>query len=57
MDLTLNEPDIRALFDAIHLDSGKEGYDPDLPMHPETFSKAIQRERAFWLEKFSPDKK
>ena len=44
----LKEPDIRALFDAVAKDYGKGDIDIDLPDSPETFGKAIQRERKFW---------
>ena len=44
----LTEPEIRALFDAIAYDSGKSYIDTDLPDSPESFSKAIQRERKAW---------
>jgi len=53
----LEEPEIRALFNAAaHGKSGGEtAIDPDLPDSPETFSKAIQRERAFWKPILFPD--
>ena len=44
----LNEPQIRALFDAIAQDYKKNPIDTDLPNSPETFSKAIQRHRKPW---------
>lgn len=44
----LTEPEIRALFDAIAHDTGKGDIDTDLPDSPESFSKAIQRERNAW---------
>jgi ASC-1-like (ASCH) protein len=41
--------DIRKLFDAIACDKGIDNIDPDLSnMTPETFEKAIQRQRNFW---------
>jgi len=53
----LEEPDIRSLFDAIAYDKsgGKTVIDTVLPDSPETFSKAIQRSRAFW-KPILPDK-
>lgn len=53
----LEESDIRGLFDAIAYDKsgGKTVIDTVLPDSPETFSKAIQRARAFWKSVF-PDK-
>lgn len=53
----LEEPDIRALFNAIAYDKsgGKIVIDTTLPDSPETFSKAIQRSRAFW-KSILPDK-
>ncbi|TLM66385.1 MAG: hypothetical protein FDZ69_06110 [Deltaproteobacteria bacterium] len=53
----LNEPEIRALFDAAAKDAGRGDIDTDLPPSQEAFSKAIQRERAFWLASVTPDKK
>jgi len=45
----LSEPDIRALFDAVAADmSSDKVIDTDLPNSPETFSKAVNRERKFW---------
>jgi hypothetical protein len=44
----LKEPEIRDLFDAVAKDSGKGDIDTDLPESPESFVKAIQRERKFW---------
>lgn len=54
----LEEPEIRALFDAVAHDrsDGETVVDSALPDSPETFSKAIQRERAFWKPIFFPDK-
>jgi hypothetical protein len=40
--------EISKLFDAIALDSGTGGGDPDLAVKPWTFEKAIQRARKFW---------
>lgn len=53
----LAEPDIRALFNAIAEDKsgGKTVIDTVLPDSSETFSKAIQRARAFW-KSVLPDK-
>lgn len=53
----LNEPEIRSLFNAIAHDNsdGATAIDPDLPDSPESFSKAIQRDRAFWKSIFFPD--
>ncbi len=53
----LEESDIRALFDAIAYDKSgaKTVIDTALPDTPETFSKAIQRSRAFW-KSILPDK-
>ena len=44
----LDEPQIRALFDAFAQDYLKVEIDIDLPNSPETFSKAIQRNRKPW---------
>lgn len=54
----LEEPEIRALFDAVAhgKSSGATAIDTALPDSPETFSKAIQRERAFWKPILFPDK-
>lgn len=51
----LDEPQIRALFDAVAQDYLKKPIDTDLPNSPETFSKAIQRNRKPWQAVFSPD--
>jgi hypothetical protein len=48
----LDEPEIRSLFDAIAMDSGNSSIDTDLPDGQEAFSKAIQRERKFWMPLF-----
>ncbi|GFO61673.1 hypothetical protein GMST_39980 [Geomonas silvestris] len=53
----LTEPEIRALFDAVANDSGASPIDTDLADSPEAFAKAINRDRAFWLHMFLPDKK
>lgn len=45
--LGLEEPDIRALFDAVARDNGLE-MDEDIPESPEAFYKAIYRARKFW---------
>ncbi|MBE0576386.1 MAG: hypothetical protein IH613_10895 [Desulfuromonadales bacterium] len=52
----ITAPDIRALFDALSKDSGRGMVDNDLPLCDEAFSKAVQRERAFWIGKYAPDK-
>ena len=54
-----DEPDIRALYDAVAKDRGQLR-DHDLPESPEALSKAIQRDRSFWelpteLDKQSED--
>jgi hypothetical protein len=53
MGVKLTAPDIRALFNAISKDSGKGLEDSDLPLNDEAFSKAVQRERAVWLKRFT----
>jgi hypothetical protein len=55
----LNEPEIRDLFDAVQKDMQKDPFaiDEDLPPTPEAFTRAIHRDRAFWLQSFQPDKK
>ncbi len=53
----LTEPQIRALFDAIAQDTQKKPIDTDLPDSPETFSKAIQRDRSYWSKLLHPDKR
>jgi len=53
----LTEREIRDLFDAISKDTGKGDIDLDIPDSPETFAKAIQRERQFWSIIPQPDKK
>lgn len=45
--MELEEPDIRALFDAVAQDNGLE-MDADIPESPEAFYKAIYRARKFW---------
>jgi hypothetical protein len=52
----LNEPEIRALYDAFAKDKGFFDIDTDIPNSPEAFSRAINRERKFWFPIF-PDKK
>jgi hypothetical protein len=43
-------PEIKQLFDAVAVDYDRdELIDPDLPDSPESFNKAIQRARPFWL--------
>jgi len=44
----LQEPEIRALFDAVARDRGRGLICKELPESPEAFQKAIQRERRFW---------
>lgn len=53
----LNEPEIRALFDALAQDSGRGDIDTDLPDGAESFSKAIQRERHSIKKVMTPDKR
>jgi hypothetical protein len=55
----LTEPDIRALFDAVCQDSTNDPHaiDTDLPESPETFYKALYRERNIWLKMLKQDKK
>ncbi|MBJ6799766.1 hypothetical protein [Geomonas propionica] len=53
----LTEPEIRALFDAVTLDADGSPIDTDIADSPEAFAKAINRDRAFWLRAFLPDKK
>lgn len=54
---SLTEPMIRGLFDAVAHDVKKEDIDTSLPDAPEAFSKAIQRQKAFWMHTLRPDKK
>lgn len=49
--------DIRRLFDALAMDAGKGIIDEDLEASPETFEKAIQRARSFWMSLLLADKK
>jgi predicted hydrocarbon binding protein len=42
------ESEIRELFDAIAKDKGECDIDTDIPDSPESFAKAIQRERRNW---------
>lgn len=51
----LEEPDIRALFDAVAKDSEDKSIDTDIADSPEAFSKAIQRDRTFWLKMLNPN--
>ena len=44
----LNEPEIRELFDRVAKMKKNGDIDTDIPDSPETFTKAIQRERKFW---------
>ena len=55
----LYEPDLRALFNAVAVDFGHhEQIDEDIPADPASFSKAILRERKFWINNIFhlPDK-
>lgn len=53
----LSAPEIQSLFDAVAIDYGIDDLrDPDLPDSPESFSKAVQREREFWLTAFSSNR-
>jgi hypothetical protein len=52
----LTEPEIRALYDAISQDAGRGAIDTDLPDSPDTFSKAIRRDKEFWASILQPDK-
>ena len=54
---SLTEPSIRRLFDAVAHDVKKEDIDTNLPDAAEAFSKAIQRQRIFWMSTIRPDKK
>ena len=49
----LKESEIRGLFDAITKDKGKGDIDEDIPDSPESFAKAIQRERRNWENAFN----
>ena len=49
----LKESEIRDLFDAIAKDKGKGDIDEDIPDSPESFGKAIQRERRNWENAFN----
>lgn len=53
----LTEPQIRQLFDAIAQDTRSQPIDTDLPESPESFAKAIQRDRFYWNKVLSPDNK
>ena len=57
IDSPLTEPQIRELFDAIAQDTQKKPVDTDLPDSPEAFSKAIQRDRSYWIKLLKPDKR
>lgn len=51
LDKSLTEPEIRVFFNALQNDySGIESIDTDLPDSPESFSKAIQREKKHWKD-------
>lgn len=53
----LTAPEIQSLFDAVAFDYGVDALrDPDLPESPEAFSKAVQREREFWLPVIFPNR-
>ena len=53
----LNAPEIQSLFNAVAVDYGvDELIDTDLPDSPETFAKAIQRERSFWKTTFTTNR-
>ena len=53
----LTAPEIQSLFDAVAIDYGVDALrDQDLPDSPEAFSKAIQRERDFWLPILFPNR-
>ena len=53
----LTAPEIQSLFDAVAVDYGIDDLrDPDLPESPEAFSKAVQRERDFWLPILFPNR-
>lgn len=55
----LYEPDLRALFNAVAVDYDRhEQIDEDIPADPATFSRAILRERKFWINNLFtlPDK-
>ena len=49
----LKESEIRNLFDAIVKDKNKGDIDTDIPESPESFAKAIQRERRMWENAFN----
>lgn len=51
------ENDIRKLFDAVWKDYHGEDIDPDIADSHEGFQKAIQRERAEWLNFYKADRK
>ncbi len=56
----LTDTDIHALFDAIAEDSGRGLVDPDLELSKWAFSKAVKRDKPFWLKALTqakPDKK
>jgi len=53
----LNEPDIRELFDCIRKDEGKGDIDTHLPDGADAFSKAIRREKKFWMKAISKSDK
>lgn len=53
----INEPTMRALFDAYTLDKYGLDIDTDLPDGQEALRKVIERERKMWLKMLLPDKK
>lgn len=53
----LEEPEIRALFDAVAKDQGHGEIDTDLPESPHAFYMAIQRELPFWEQALKSHKK
>jgi len=52
----LTDTDIHALFDAIAVDSGRGLVDPDLELSKWAFSKAVKRDKPFWLKAMTPNK-
>lgn len=53
----LEEPEIRALFDAVAKDQGLGDIDTDIPDGSEAFSRAIRRELPSWRKTLKSDKK
>ena len=49
----LKESELRDLFYAIVRDKGQSDIDTDIPARPESFAKAIQRERRNWKNAFN----